>query len=78
VGLRTVEVVHEEDAAGKSFTLHVNGAPVFMKGANYIPQDSFVSRVTDERYAWLIRSAALANMNMLRVWGGGIYEDDRF
>jgi beta-mannosidase len=78
VGLREIAVVHEPDADGKSFTVVVNGAPVFMKGANYIPQDSFVSRVTDERYAWLLHSAAAANMNMLRVWGGGIYEDDRF
>ncbi len=78
IGLRTVEVVHRSDDAGKSFTICVNGAPVFMKGANYIPPDSFPSRVTDERYRWLVRSAADANMNMLRVWGGGIYEDDRF
>jgi beta-mannosidase len=78
VGLRTVEVVHQSDKDGKSFTLRVNGAPVFMKGANYIPSDSFPSRVTAERYRWLLQSAADANMNMLRVWGGGIYEDDRF
>jgi beta-mannosidase len=49
-----------------------------MKGANYIPSDSFVDRVTPERYRALLQSAADANMNMLRVWGGGIYEDDRF
>jgi beta-mannosidase len=78
VGLRTVEVEHTPDAAGKSFTLRVNGAPTFMKGANYIPSDSFLNRVTDERYRHLVQSAADANMNMLRVWGGGIYEDDRF
>jgi beta-mannosidase len=51
---------------------------VFMKGANWIPADSFVTRVTDERYRFLLQSAVDANMNMLRVWGGGIYEDDRF
>jgi beta-mannosidase len=78
IGLRTVQVVHEPDADGKSFTILVNGAPVFMKGANYIPGDSFPSRMTDARYRWLLGSAADANMNMLRVWGGGIYEDDRF
>ena len=78
IGLRTLEVVHHRDKDGKSFTIHVNGAPVFMKGSNYIPSDSFPSRVTDERYRWLLQSAADANMNMLRVWGGGIYEDDRF
>jgi beta-mannosidase len=78
IGLRTLEVVHERDAAGKSFFIKVNGAPVFMKGANWIPADSFVTRVTDERYRFLLQSAADAHMNMVRVWGGGIYEDDRF
>ncbi len=78
VGLRTVEVVHVRDAEGKTFMIKVNGAPVFMKGANYIPSDSFVDRVTPERYRTLMQSAADAHMNMLRVWGGGIYEDDRF
>jgi beta-mannosidase len=78
IGLRTLEVVHERDAAGKSFFIKVNGAPVFMKGANWIPADSFVTRMTDERYRFLLQSAADAHMNMIRVWGGGIYEDDRF
>ena len=78
VGLRTLQVVHRNDKDGKSFTIEVNGAPVFMKGANYIPSDSFVDRVTPARYRWLVQSAADAHMNMLRVWGGGIYEDDRF
>ncbi len=77
-GLRTIEVVHEMDKEGKSFTVKVNGAPVFMKGANWIPADSFVTRMTTDRYRWLLRSAADAHMNMIRVWGGGIYEDDRF
>jgi beta-mannosidase len=78
VGLRTLEVVHRPDADGKSFSVLVNGAPVFMKGANYIPQDSFLPRVSGERYERLLRSVAAVHMNMLRVWGGGIYEDDRF
>jgi beta-mannosidase len=78
VGLRTVEVVHERDAAGKCFTVRVNGAPVFMKGANWIPADSFLPRVTSDRYRALLGAAADAHMNMLRVWGGGVYEDDRF
>ncbi len=78
IGLRTVEVVHERDKLGKSFTIKVNGAPVFMKGANWIPADSFVTRMTDARYRQLLQSAADTHMNMLRVWGGGIYEDDRF
>jgi beta-mannosidase len=78
IGLRTLEVVHARDAEGKSFYIKVNGAPVFMKGANWIPADSFVDRVTPERYRFLLQSAADAHMNMIRVWGGGIYEDDRF
>ncbi|HEY5090642.1 MAG TPA: glycoside hydrolase family 2 protein, partial [Polyangia bacterium] len=78
IGLRTLEVVHQRDQDGKSFFIKVNGAPVFMKGANWIPADSFVTRMTDERYRFLLQSAADAHMNMIRVWGGGIYEDDRF
>jgi beta-mannosidase len=78
IGLRTLEVVHQHDKDGKSFTVKVNGVPVFMKGANYIPSDSFLDRVTPERYRFLVQSAADAHMNMLRVWGGGIYEDDQF
>jgi beta-mannosidase len=78
VGLRTIEVVHQKDKDGKSFFFKVNGVPVFMKGANYIPSDSFPSRVTADRYRSLLQSAVDANMNMLRVWGGGIYEDDKF
>lgn len=78
IGLRTLQVVHRADAGGKSFSVWVNGAPVFMKGANYIPQDSFPSRVSAERQARLLESAAAAHMNMLRIWGGGIYEDERF
>ena len=78
IGLRTIEVVHERDKEGKSFVIKVNGAPVFMKGANWIPADSFVTRMTTDRYRFLLQSAVEANMNMLRIWGGGIYEDDRF
>jgi beta-mannosidase len=78
IGLRTLEVVHQRDADGKSFFIKVNGAPVFMKGANWIPADSFNARVTPERYRFLLESAKTTNMNMLRVWGGGIYEDDQF
>lgn len=78
VGIRTIEVVHEKDKLGKSFYFKINGLPVFMKGANYIPIDNFPSRISDSRYKDVIKSAADANMNMLRVWGGGIYENDIF
>jgi beta-mannosidase len=78
VGLRTVELRQRPDAAGKSFTFVVNGVPVFGKGANWIPADSFPERVTRARYRQLLESARDANMNMLRVWGGGYYESDDF
>ncbi|MET0650412.1 MAG: glycoside hydrolase family 2 protein [Pyrinomonadaceae bacterium] len=78
VGLRTLELRQQTDAAGKSFMFVVNGVPVFAKGANWVPADSFPERVTRERYRHLIESARDANMNMLRVWGGGYYEMDDF
>ena len=78
IGIRSVELVREKDSYGQSFYFKVNGVPVFMKGANYIPQDNFQNRVTLQRYEHIIKSAAEANMNMLRVWGGGIFEDDMF
>lgn len=78
VGLRTIEVVNEQDEMGESFYVKVNGFPVFMKGANYIPSDSFLNRVSSEKYKQIFEDAVAANMNMLRVWGGGIYENDEF
>ncbi len=78
VGLRTVEVRQGPDEWGQSFTFVVNGVPVFMKGSDWIPADSFPTRMTQERYEHLIRSAAEAHQNMLRIWGGGFYEDERF
>ncbi|NJD11406.1 MAG: glycoside hydrolase family 2 protein [Gemmatimonadetes bacterium] len=78
IGLRTVELVTEPDSIGTSFYFRVNGVPVFMKGANVIPLDHFASRVDSARYRRLFADAAAAHMNMLRVWGGGIYEADRF
>ena len=77
-GLRSLEVRQLDDAWGRSFAFIINGVSVFAKGANWIPADSFPTRMTREKYRWLIKSAADANMNMLRVWGGGIYETDEF
>ena len=77
-GLRTIEVIQDKDSIGTSFYFKVNGKPVFMKGADYIPSDNFLNRVTSADYEKIIKSAAEANMNMLRVWGGGIYENDIF
>lgn len=78
IGLRTVKVVNEKDAHGESFYFEVNGIPMFAKGANYIPSDAMLPAVTAERYNKLFRDIKEANMNMIRVWGGGVYEDDRF
>lgn len=78
LGLRTVELVREKDNEGVSFYFKVNGYPVFMKGANVIPNDVFLDRVTPEKYEHIIKSAHDSNFNMLRVWGGGIYEKNIF
>ncbi len=78
IGLRELHLRRDKDEWGESFYFEVNGVPVFAKGANWIPADQFPAQMTDERYRDLVFSAAIANMNMLRVWGGGIYEDDRF
>lgn len=78
IGLRKLELVKEKDFFGESFYFKLNGQPLFMKGANYIPQDNFVTRVTDDHYSKIIQMAKESNMNMLRVWGGGIYERNEF
>ncbi|MCB0571639.1 MAG: glycoside hydrolase family 2 protein [Phaeodactylibacter sp.] len=80
IGLRSIRVVQEPDADGKgsSFYFELNGKPIFSKGANYIPNDVFLNRVSPEWYRKVIQSATDANMNMLRIWGGGFYEDDYF
>src|SRR5690606_10501395 len=78
IGVRTIELVREEDEHGTSFYFKLNGHPVFMKGANIIPNDMFIPRVTDENYRTMIETTKNSNMNMLRVWGGGIYEEDIF
>ncbi len=77
-GLRSIELRREPDQWGKSFTFVVNGIPVFVKGANMIPLDSFPSRVTPARYRQVLQAARDANINMVREWGGGIYESDTF
>jgi len=77
-GLRTAKVIQIPDKDGESFYFEINGIPVFAKGSNCIPCDIFPSRVTDKHYREVIQAAVDANMNMLRVWGGGIYEEDIF
>lgn len=78
IGLRTLELVRDKNEKGTSFYFKLNGVPVFMKGANYIPNDIFLPRVSRENYKKVIKTAKISNMNMLRVWGGGIYENDEF
>ena len=78
VGLRKVELIRKPDPYGESFYFKLNGVPVFMKGANYVPQSSFPGNVSERRYQNIINDVCAANMNMLRVWGGGIYEKDLF
>jgi len=78
IGLRTLKLERKKDRWGESFGFSVNGLPFFAKGANWIPADALLSRMTPERYRKIVKDAAWANMNMLRVWGGGIYEDDSF
>lgn len=78
VGLRSLKIINRPDKDGKTFYVELNGIPVFAKGANYIPQDNFLPRVTPGQYEKTILDAANANMNMLRIWGGGTYESDLF
>ncbi len=77
-GLRTVVLHRELDKWGRSFDLAVNGVPIFAKGADVIPFDSFPNRVTTANYRRILESAKAANMNMIRHWGGGYYESDEF
>ncbi len=78
LGLRTLELRRKPDQWGESFTFVVNGVPVFAKGSNWIPADSFPSRVTTAELERLLGAAAAANHNMIRIWGGGYYESESF
>jgi len=78
IGLRTLRLDRHPDQWGESFQFVVNGVPFFAKGANWIPADALLTRMTRADYARLIHATADGNMNMLRVWGGGIYEQDMF
>jgi beta-mannosidase len=78
LGLRTVQLRREPDEWGESFTFVVNDVPVFAKGSDWIPADSFPTRLNRAWLADLLKSAADSHQNMLRVWGGGFYEEDTF
>lgn len=77
-GLRSIVLDRHPDKWGRSFQFLVNGVPIFAKGADVIPFDSFPNRVTAADYRHILESARDANMNMIRQWGGGYYENDQF
>ncbi|WP_225823544.1 glycoside hydrolase family 2 protein [Streptomyces naphthomycinicus] len=78
IGFRTIGLDTSADAHGSAFTLVVNGTPVFARGVNWIPDDAFPARVTADRYRTRLTQAAEAGVDLVRVWGGGIYEDRAF
>ncbi|MER6803136.1 MULTISPECIES: glycoside hydrolase family 2 protein [Streptomyces] len=78
IGFRTIELDRSADEHGTGFTLVVNGVRIFARGVNWIPDDAFPSRVTPERYRTRLTQAAEAGVDLVRVWGGGIYEDRAF
>lgn len=77
-GIRKVKLVTEPDEEGENFVFEINGEKIFAKGANWIPADSVLSNVSEQDYYDWVRFAKDANMNMLRVWGGGVYEKKAF
>ncbi len=78
IGLRTVELLTDKDEAGSRFTFRINGREIFCRGANWIPADALFSLTSPEKTEDLLQSAVDANMNMIRIWGGGFYEDEHF
>ncbi|WP_323743699.1 glycoside hydrolase family 2 protein [Clavibacter phaseoli] len=78
IGFRTIDVQLDRDDEGTSFRFVVNGQPVWIRGANWIPDDAFVTRVDRARLAQRMDQAEFANMNLLRIWGGGYFESDEF
>ena len=78
IGLRTIGVVQKPDEWGESFALETNGVPFFAMGADYVPEDSLITRNTRVRTERLVKTAAAANHNCIRVWGGANYPEDDF
>ena len=78
IGLRTIELNRRRDEYGQNFQFILNGVPLFIKGANYIPPDSFIMRFGGKELNYLLDAVQFSNINMLRIWGGGYYESDRF
>jgi beta-mannosidase len=78
IGIRKIELNREKDEYGRNFQFRLNGVPLFIKGTNYIPPDSFITRFTSDKLEYLIDTALFSNINMIRIWGGGYYESDEF
>lgn len=82
IGFRSVQLIQDpvdsHPEHGLTFYFKINNVPVFLKGSNWIPADPFNERISSEKLNWLLKSTQLANMNVLRVWGGGNYESDEF
>lgn len=78
IGLRTIQLDRSADKYGTNFRFILNGVPLFIKGSNYIPPDALLTRVNTSVYERLLGAVKRANMNMVRVWGGGRYETDEF
>ncbi|MBR0415092.1 MAG: glycoside hydrolase family 2 protein [Clostridia bacterium] len=78
IGLRTIKLNREADAYGQQFCFELNGVPLFAKGANVIPPDQFIHRFDEEKREKFFAAVRFANMNLLRIWGGGYYADDAF
>ncbi|MDV7394407.1 hypothetical protein RZS08_23695, partial [Arthrospira platensis SPKY1] len=78
IGLRDIKLIRTPDQWGETFYFTLNGKPIYAKGANVIPPHSFLTESNTTTYERLVDQAVNANMNMLRVWGGGVYFDDAF
>ncbi|OKY85003.1 MAG: beta-mannosidase [Bacteroidales bacterium 52_46] len=77
LGIRSLKLIHKTDDQGHCLYFELNGKPVFAKGACMVPMDNFLPRITTEKYLKHVTDAKDVNMNMIRIWGGGVYEDDR-
>ncbi len=77
-GIRTIELEQKKDSMGMSFTFVINGRPIFMKGANVVPPDCFIGEASDSAWIKIVDNAVAQNMNMLRIWGGGVYPPESF
>lgn len=77
-GIKTVQLVQDPDQVGSSFYFKVNGVPMYVKGANYVPEEMIETWIKSEKTLKLLKMAQGAHFNMLRVWGGGLYPSDDF